>query len=61
MADEIELANENVAMETESAVAAASREAARIPAGSPGQCYECEEPSPRLVAGLCAPCRDERR
>ncbi len=39
-------------------VDAVRRDAAAIPKGSPGNCYECGEPSPRLVLGNCAPCRD---
>lgn len=29
--------------------------------GAPGVCDECEQESPRLVAGRCARCRDGRR
>lgn len=35
--------------------------AARIPVGSPGECYQCGEESQRLVNGACAPCRDKYR
>jgi hypothetical protein len=31
-----------------------------IPAGTAGICRQCEEPSPRLIAGRCAFCRDGR-
>jgi len=31
-----------------------------IPAGTPGECDECGEHSPRLIGGRCAPCRDGR-
>lgn len=31
-----------------------------IPAGVAGFCDQCEEYSPRLVGGRCAPCRDGR-
>lgn len=31
-----------------------------IPPGNPGVCVECDEPSPRLINGLCAVCRDLR-
>jgi hypothetical protein len=30
-----------------------------IPVGVAGICSECEEPSPRLILGECARCRDE--
>lgn len=32
-----------------------------VPAGAPGTCENCDEHSPRLVGGLCAPCREPRR
>jgi hypothetical protein len=28
--------------------------------GEPGECERCGEDMPRLVGGLCAPCRDGR-
>ena len=31
-----------------------------IPAGTPGECIDCGEYSPRLIGGRCAPCRDGR-
>lgn len=31
-----------------------------VPAGEPGICENCDEQSPRLVGGRCAPCRDGR-
>lgn len=36
------------------------RQAAQIPTGEPGDCDFCGEWSGRLVAGVCAPCRDRR-
>ena len=33
--------------------------AASIPAGNPGVCEYCDLPSPRLVGGACATCRDK--
>jgi hypothetical protein len=33
--------------------------AAEIPAGEPGDCDFCGEPSGRLVGGACAFCRDK--
>ena len=38
----------------------AMRTAYELPAGEPGTCVECEEPSARLIGGLCATCRDLR-
>lgn len=34
---------------------------AKVPVGLPGECERCGEDMPRLVHGLCAPCRDGRR
>lgn len=34
---------------------------APVPAGVPGECENCGEDMPRLVDGLCAPCRGGRR
>jgi hypothetical protein len=35
------------------------RKASVIPAGEPGKCKQCDEERPRLVNGVCAPCRDK--
>lgn len=35
------------------------RAASMIPSGEPGDCCRCGEDSPRLVRGVCAPCRDK--
>jgi len=32
---------------------------AAIPAGEPGECEKCGEDMPRLVRGVCCPCRDK--
>lgn len=29
-----------------------------IPAGNPGTCYACGEHFPRIVDGMCVPCRE---
>jgi len=34
------------------------QQAAMIPAGEPGDCDECGCFNPRLVLGVCSPCRD---
>ncbi len=61
MADEIDRANDTAAADTDRAVAAARAGAANIPAGEPGECDRCGEPSGRLVGGACAKCRDKWR
>lgn len=33
-------------------------QAAMIPVGEPGECVECGSFNPRLVTGVCSPCRD---
>lgn len=55
MADEADLAQER--MEREEALAA-PRAPYVLPAGVAGDCNGCGEPSGRLVAGLCAHCRE---
>lgn len=32
-----------------------------VPAGEPGCCRECGDELPRLINGLCAPCREPAR
>lgn len=34
------------------------KRAAAIPKGEPGVCDECGLHNPRLVKGICSPCRD---
>jgi RNA polymerase-binding transcription factor DksA len=31
----------------------------RMPVGTPGECIKCGEHMPRLVDGICCPCRDK--
>lgn len=35
------------------------RQVSAMPTGEPGECDKCGEDSPRLVRGVCAPCRDK--
>lgn len=58
MPDIIDEANDRAMMENESLAIEARLRAAAIPAGYAGKCEECGERSKRIVAGLCAPCRD---
>ena len=58
MADDIDQANAIVEAATARAIAAAR---APIPVGSPGECENCGNDMPRLVAGRCGYCRDGRR
>lgn len=59
MSDVIDQGCEREQMDTASAVDAARRAAAKMPAGNAVTCYSCGEDSPRLVKGACAPCRDK--
>lgn len=59
MVDEVDRIVEIDALEREGQIHIALRDAQNIPAGNPGFCLACEEQSPRLVRGHCAPCRDE--
>lgn len=58
MADEADRANE----QSEVWLNAALHAATSIPMvpGVPGECERCGDDMPRLVGGLCAPCRDGR-
>ena len=57
--DETDLANELARPLLEADVMAIREAASKIPAGRPGECDLCGEWSGRLVAGVCAPCRDK--
>lgn len=61
MADDVDYANDQQLRGDAYREAAARAAAAAIPIGEPGECDCCGEEMPRLVAGLCAPCRDGRR
>jgi hypothetical protein len=58
MADEADRAQ--ALEETERNAMIASARAAPFIPGEPGECERCGEDMPRLVSGLCAPCRDGR-
>ena len=57
MADELDISSERETIARESAIRAAARP---LDPGLPGVCEDCDTNSPRLVFGLCAPCRDVR-
>ena len=61
MADEIDIANDRAAEAAARSEAAVRAAAAAMPAGEPGECERCGEPSGRLVGGACAPCRERYR
>jgi hypothetical protein len=57
--DDADRSAPNIESVVSDAVAKASRIAALIPPGNPGECDGCGEWSGRLVDGYCAPCRDK--
>jgi len=58
MADDADVAADDIETLNSKRLAAISQAAANIPAGSPGVCDWCGEESGRLVKGACAPCRE---
>lgn len=58
--DDVDEATERNQRRIDEGIARASLAAAAMPAGKPGDCDFCGEPSMRLVLGACAPCRDRR-
>ncbi len=58
MADPADLANDTAQAYLDRSIAAARQP---IPVGVPGECEDCGDDSPRLVHGLCAPCREPKR
>ena len=60
MADDVDVANDRLAISEADAVREVQRKAAKIPKGEPGDCDECGEYFARLVDGHCGYCRDRR-
>jgi hypothetical protein len=58
MADDADRASLDTEKLEAADIAVVRRRAAMMPKGAPGECKLCEEFSPRLVNGVCAPCRD---
>ena len=56
--DDVDEATERNLRRIEEGSARAAAAVAAMPAGNPGECDLCGEESPRLVLGVCAPCRD---
>lgn len=61
MADLADITDERDAPTTEAVVAYIRQNAAAIPKGFPGICDLCGEDMPRLINGVCAPCRDRHK
>jgi hypothetical protein len=57
--DAIDIAQQREEENRQEALEAVQRAAYQIPAGEPGVYDLCGFDKPRLIAGICAPCRDE--
>ncbi len=58
MADDVDTLDPGYELLRKTRIEKARRVANSIPTGEPGVCRHCDEDVPRLVGGLCAPCRD---
>lgn len=56
--DDIDIAQQREQEARARAIRAAAKD---IPKGVAGDCNLCGEPSLRLIAGVCAPCRDKHK
>ena len=61
MADLADITDEHAAPLLEADVAYIRYKAQSIEPGKPGECDLCGEDMPRLVNGVCAPCRDRHK
>ncbi len=55
MADLADIAQRNAEVWNDAAILAAR---VPVPVGEPGRCADCGDDLPRLINGLCAPCRE---
>ena len=58
MADIADVTADRMEVQEAADIAEIRRKAAEIPKGKPGECERCGEHMPRLINGVCAPCRD---
>ena len=58
MADIADVTDERTEVQVSANVAEIQRKAQATPKGEPGICKLCGENMPRLVNGVCCPCRD---
>ncbi len=61
MADEADKTSERMEVQEAADIAEIRRKANEIPKGIPGECERCGEDMPRLINGVCAPCRDRHK
>ena len=58
MADEVDRAQKEEAELGKRELERIHQQVKSMPVGEPGECRLCGEDMPRLVNGVCAPCRD---
>lgn len=61
MADIADVTADRMEVQEAANIAEIRRKAAEIPKGKPGECDLCGEDMPRLINGVCAPCRDRHK
>jgi RNA polymerase-binding transcription factor DksA len=61
MADIADKTADRMEVQEAANIAEICRKAAAIPKGVPGICERCGEDMPRLINGVCAPCRDRHK
>ena len=61
MADIADVTADRMELQEAADIAEIRRKAAEIPKGVPGICDLCGISSPRLINGVCAPCRDRHK
>ena len=61
MADIADVTGERMEVQEAVDIAEIRRKAAQMPKGEPGECERCGEDMPRLINGVCAPCRDRHK
>ena len=61
MEDEADQTFDRMEVQQAAKIAEICRKAAAIPKGVPGICDLCGEDMPRLINGVCAPCRDRHK
>lgn len=59
--DDADISDERIEMSLADAVRDVRKKAAAFIVGNPGECDKCGENMPRLVDGICCPCRDRYR
>ena len=61
MVDIADVTGERMEVQEAAYIAEIRRKANEIPKGVPGICDLCGEDMPRLINGVCAPCRDRHK